>query len=592
MFELLLPRKRMAAVVEGLARQFAAERDLALRENDLFEAFAAYCIVRQYQRDFDPIDVRAGGPCDLGIDAYAVMIDGDIYTDPTEIRERIADDRDIDVRFVIIQAKRQVGFDGDALAKLAEGITQIFSPADLSVRAGKSARRLRECVRAIYADLDKFEASGPPRLEAWYASLGAVKPGLLRDKREAALKRLVNTRQFRFVDLKLAGAEELRHYYSDTAPISAVKFKMPRRVDLPPMPGVKRSMIGVVSARELVDRVLLDEHGSRRPHLFDDNLRDFLGTVRNTVNREIQETLEDAAGRHRFAVLNNGITIVARAVVEVQDRVLVRGPQVVNGCQTCNVLIANRAALSDDVWVNVRIIESSDEDVIDSIVRATNRQTALNENDLTARHPFQKHVEAYFATRPDGREIYFERRLAQHGSSKPAARVINRRHLIQAYAAMWLGAPHRVTRFRRLVQDHRAELFQVRQDPLLYYLSAVAHLQINRLFGRGLPAPYRPARFHLVHALKLISFGSGKPPGDEQTLTRASVPLLDVLWDLDRLRGIVSQLLPVIDAAAVPDGGLSALGTAAGTNEFTERFQRAVLELARTNVRTNSQVAA
>jgi hypothetical protein len=44
--------------------------------------------------------------------------------------------------------------------------------------------------------------------------------------------------------------------------------------------------------------------------------------------------------------------------------------------------------LTDDVWVNVRIIESSDEDVIDSIVRATNRQTALNENDLTARHPF------------------------------------------------------------------------------------------------------------------------------------------------------------------------------------------------------------
>ena len=113
-----------------------------------------------------------------------------MYTDPAEIRDRIADDRDIDVRFIILQAKRHVGFDGDALAKLAEGITQIFSPADLSIRAGKSARRLRECVRAIYADLDKFEASGPPRLEAWYASLGVLKPGLLRDKREAALARL------------------------------------------------------------------------------------------------------------------------------------------------------------------------------------------------------------------------------------------------------------------------------------------------------------------------------------------------------------------------------------------------------------------
>jgi hypothetical protein len=291
-------------------------------------------------------------------------------------------------------------------------------------------------------------------------------------------------------------------------------------------------------------------------------------------------------------VLNNDITIVARSLVEVQDRVLVRGPQVVNGCQTCNVLIANRASLTDDVWVNVRIIESSDEDVIDSIVRATNRQTALNENDLTARHPFQKHVEAYFATRPDEREVYFERRLGQHGSSKPAARVINRRHLIQAYAAMWLGVPQRVTRFRRLVQDHRAELFDVRQDPLLYYLSAATYLQINRLFGRGLPTQYRPARFHLVHALKLVSFGSGQPPADEATLARASVPLLDVLWDLDRLRGIVSQLLPAIDAALTPDSGLSALNAAVGTEEFTERFQVAVLELIRTGVRAEPHVAA
>ena len=76
-----------------------------------------------------------------------------------------------------------------------------------------------------------------------------MKPGVLRDKREAALARLVNSRQFRFVDLKLAGAEELRDYYSDTTPVSAVKFKMPKRIDLPSMPGVKRSMIGVVSAR-------------------------------------------------------------------------------------------------------------------------------------------------------------------------------------------------------------------------------------------------------------------------------------------------------------------------------------------------------
>jgi hypothetical protein len=45
--------------------------------------------------------------------------------------------------------------------------------------------------------------------------------------------------------------------------------------------------------------------------------------------------------------MNNGITIVTRSMVQAGPRLHVKDPQIVNGCQTCNVLLDNRDLL---VW--------------------------------------------------------------------------------------------------------------------------------------------------------------------------------------------------------------------------------------------------
>ncbi len=583
MLEQLFPRRRMAAVVEGLLRHYAAERGLPASEpkelNDLFEQFSTFCVVRRYRQDFVPQDLPAGGSFDLGVDGYAVIIRGEVYTDPVEIEDAIRDERQIEVRFVVVQAKRRTGFDGDVFAKVADGLIHLFGEEELAVRASATARQLRQCAQVVYADLSKFPKGGLPVLEIWYTSLGVVKQKTHQARIDHARRRLMATHDFESVSISMAGAQELRDFYRDSTPVSAVEFRMPKWVELPKMPGVDRSMIGVVSARDIVEHVLHDEQGSRRHHILEDNLRDFLGFVGVPVNAEIQKSLEDPDSRGRFAVLNNGITIVAPEVVATQERIRLRGAEIVNGGQTCNVLASNQHLL-DGVMVTVRVIQSSNEDVVDAIIRATNRQTALSEDEIKAREPFQKHVELYGVTRPAGREVYFERRRKQYGAS-PVARVINRRHLVQAYAAMWLDVPHQVTRFRPLTRQYESELFHVRQDPLAYYFAAVAYLQIGRLLGRGVPPQYRPARFHLIYAMKLLALGSGAPPRDEKAFEQACMPVLDLLWDTDRLRTLLSQqLLPLVDLAAREAGTtLAELSTAVRTEEFTKRFQRAVLEL-------------
>jgi hypothetical protein len=349
-----------------------------------------------------------------------------------------------------------------------------------------------------------------------------------------------------------------------------------RRIDIPGVPGVHRTIVGVVSARALVDDLLLDERGDRRLHLYDENVRDYLGTVGNEVNSAITATLQDDVHRRQFPVLNNGVTIVVRSLVDASPKhIVLRGPRVVNGCQTCNVLALNKELLTDDVLVNVRIIETDVPDVVGSIVRATNQQTAMTSDAFDARDGFQKEVEDFCASQPEGTEVYFERRIEQYGAR---ARVISRRHLAQAYAAMWLDCPHVVGRYRGLIAGRNGAIFEKGQDPLYYYLAAAAYLNVGRLIQRGVPPQYRPARFQLLYALRLLAFGDQTVTLGGGELDRRSNVLLDVLWDLGRLRSVIEQLLPVIDRSLGSGVSLSDLGAEMRTAAFTERFRRALLE--------------
>jgi len=57
------------------------------------------------------------------------------------------------------------------------------------------------------------------------------------------------------------------------------------------------------------------------------------------VNTEIRETVIDAFRMIDFALLNNGVTIVARDVGKVGATFRLKDYQIVNGCQTATFCI-------------------------------------------------------------------------------------------------------------------------------------------------------------------------------------------------------------------------------------------------------------
>src|SRR5262249_22122313 len=151
------------------------------------------------------------------------------------------------------------------------------------------------------------------------------------------------------------------------------------------------------------------------------------------VNDDIRETLASEA-RSRFVLMNNGITIIARTIKQANHRFTIEDFQIVNGCQTSHVVF-NEEGLDDSVCIPLRLIQTRDEKVIESIIHATNNQSPLRPEQLYALMTFSRKLEEYFQTYEMPHTLYYERRDGQYdrlGLEK--TRIVAPANVIRAYA--------------------------------------------------------------------------------------------------------------------------------------------------------------
>ncbi len=141
--------------------------------------------------------------------------------------------------------------------------------------------------------------------------------------------------------------------------------------------------------------------------LFEENIRSYLG-IKVRANKRMNETLNNRGDAVYFPFLNNGVTLICNELQiprQPQDNkylVPVVNPQIVNGLQTSWVLYENykkNPALLDDVYVNVRIYESRDKELIEKITDATNTQTPINYRDKISNRDFNRYAKEVFANK-------------------------------------------------------------------------------------------------------------------------------------------------------------------------------------------------
>ena len=278
-----------------------------------------------------------------------------------------------------------------------------------------------------------------------------------------------------------------------------------------------------------------NDNGEVLTSLFYDNVRHWQEW--NPVNSEMRETLRSPDRARYFPLLNNGVTIVARRIRPTANKFLLEDYQVVNGCQTSYVLHECRAGLDDDVMVPVRLIATQDDNIKNAIIKATNRQTQVTEDQLFALSDFPKKLEAYFPTFEGKKKLYYERRSRQYNgvANIEKVRVINMTVLVRAFAAIFRVLPHRTTRnYKALLRGVGTDIFNKNHCLEPYYVAAFAHYRLEFLFrNQILPAELKPARYHMLLAYRILVNGETLPPMTSHEMERHCCVLMDSLWDDD-----------------------------------------------------------
>lgn len=566
----------MDRITKSYLDTFRDEQSLTgIDEPTLFEHFADFCVVSSaYEEEFDTADVHVGGGGDLGIDGLAIIVNGVLVTSVEEAEDLLNINGFLDVKFVFVQAKTSSTFNSEQMAAFFDGVDEFFAEAP-TLPVSEQIKSAREIMNWLYAKSVKFTRQKPV-LEMTYVTTGQwLGDQFLVAKMDQRRERLTESGLFGSVQFEPWGANEMQEAFQRSKNNVTVEFSFASKVLLPEIDGVAEAYLGVLPVKEYL-ALITDHVGNIRKPLFYDNVRDFQGD--NPVNHEMKETLQDASGQQRFAVLNNGITVVTRGLRTTGNKFVVTDYQIVNGCQTSHVLFDAQAVLGDDVYVPLKVVSTSDEEIINAIITATNRQTEVTADDLFAMSAFQKKLEALYDAYPDKKKLYYERRSKQYASANGVekVRIIGKSQQVRAFAAMFLDDPHRAARY---YSDLRAQvgtkIFSDSHKLEPYYAAAYGFYKLEFLFRNNLvPVYYKPARYHLLMALRYIVSGPDMPALTANKIVAYSNKVAEVLWSDD---GSVEGFKRAIEAVDAALGGDPLTRDIVKTQTFTDAVKAAAI---------------
>lgn len=534
------------AIIAALLKEFADNQQLSgLSEAEQFEHFANYAILSDlYAGEFNPTDVSTGTQ-EFGIDGIAIIVNGVLVDDPDEVDELRQKNKYLEVDFVFTQAKTSNHFEAGDLLKTLNAVEDFFGA--MSLLQGDRVLAKHALKEYIYSNAAHFRR-GPPKVSIFFAALGSW----LNDQNLMTLVKktelvLSQTQLFSTVIFNPIDAGALRQLYFRTKNAFSRQIDFEKSVALPSIPDVTEAYIGLLPAPEYL-KLICDEHGTIKKQLFFDNMRDFIAD--SDANAEIASTISSA--RHaEFPLRNNGVTIVARKLQRTGNKFDLEDYQIVNGCQTSHVIYNERDSLTPDIVVPVKIIVTDDDEVTSAIIRGSNVSNEFDKTQLWATEPFHKDVEVFFEKGFEGdAKLYYERRRGQFGADAKIekVRIVTSKALLKAFASMFLGRPHDVTKYYTLLEPEVGKtIFNPEHDLTVYYVAAYAAFRLESLFrNKKVPTEYKPSRNHLLMGFRYATIDKDinlKRKSLEKSLSHA----IKILGDQNVAADVFNGLTNVID---------------------------------------------
>ena len=459
----------MDRITQSMVESFSDNQNLGITDSALlFEYFVNYCTVNNIygSNGFDLEEVTTG-KATQGIDGIAIVVNQKLINTTDDIDLLISLNQTISVKFILIQTKTSEAFSNSEISNLFT-YSKLFFSDDTSIFKTPEMQKFIELKDYIFSKGDKLKKN--PELILYYVTLGTwVDDENLKMTIEVGKEALKSTNLFSDIIFNPCGSAEIQDLYRKTKAKLTATFKFEKRVTMYSISDEEVGYSGVLPFREF-KKIILEDSGATKP-VFEDNIRDYLGPALD-VNKNISETIL-SGNINAFSMLNNGVTIVASSIKIPGDIATIEDYQIVNGCQTSNILIDNMEAAEniDDLIIPVRIIATKDENLKNEITRATNSQTAIKKEQLEALSTFQKNLEEYYKTFTGPEALVYERRTGQHrGSDIPKNRIISISTQIKTMAAMFLDEPSAVSgQYGTVAKRIGNKIFRTSDKLIMYY---------------------------------------------------------------------------------------------------------------------------
>lgn len=542
----------MDRITQALLDEFSAQNSLQnLSPDKRFEHFAGFLVTVGHHQEMlstEEIIVGAGGDC--GIDSIAIIVNGMLITEPEEIDDLASTNGFLDVTFVFVQAETSASFETAKIGQFIYGVQDFFSSTPQLPRNSKV--QLYDRIWSEILGRSRLFKKGNPQIFLYYVTTGKwTDDANLVARKDAGRNDIEALGIFRRIVFECIDADKLQRLYRESQNAVSVEITFSDRTVIPDIRGVEQAYLGLLPATEFL-KLIENENQEILNAIFYDNVRHWQDW--NPVNSEIRDTLSNVDTRVFFPLLNNGVTVVARRINQTANRFLVEDYQVVNGCQTSFVLQACRDFLDERTMIPIRLIATQDDGIKNAIIKATNRQTLVTEEQLFALSDFPKKLEAYFPTFDPPFRLFFERRSRQYNGVEgiEKVRIFNMTMLIRAFASMFLLLPHRTTRnYKALLSQIGSDIFNIDHRLEPYYISAFTQYRIEYLFRNQTIGPeLKPARYHLMMAVRLIVRPDQPPRMNSHDMVRYCQTIQDRLWDEPSLRDVISTAVKcVLDVA-------------------------------------------
>jgi hypothetical protein len=271
--------------------------------------------------------------------------------------------------------------------------------------------------------------------------------------------------------------------------------------------------------------------------------------------------------------MNNGVTIIAKALKQAGSNFTIEDYQVVNECQTSNVIFDQRGKLQEDMMVPLRLIATKDDDVIESIVFATNQQTELKPEQLYARTEFAKKLERYFATFQEQDRLYYERRDGQYDRlAVEKGRIVSPQIAIRTFSAMFLEEPHTTAKsYKTLRAKVGTEIFARTHGLEPYYVAALTSYRLELQYrSQKIGTEYKSARYHILLAMRYLLDRRPLPPMNSKEMERRCNLMIKIMSDQKRVDELFQKAKSIIDQVSKGDLSRDNVRTIATTQKIVD----------------------